>query len=113
MMRIHLLVLFFFPEWRAVMQTWIHTACSSNPDVTISLVTDLDFTHPSWRNEMNNMPVPPNLKLIKMTFDEFVDRARERLGLGPVNIIMHNKLCDFMPTLGVLFAPELRGYTHW
>ena len=113
MMRIHLLILLFFPEWPVVMKTWMHTACYSNPDVTFSLVTELDFTHYSWQEDMHNMTIPPNLKLIKMTFKEFVQRANERLGLGKVNIIKQYKLCDFMPALGVLFAPELKGYTHW
>ena len=107
MMNINLLVLLFFPKWPTVMQTWIHTACYSNPNVTFSLVTDLDFDHPSWYVEMNNMSVPSNLKLIQMSFEQFVLRANDRLGLGRVRISGAYKACDFM------FASELRGYTHW
>ena len=62
---------------------------------------------------MDNMAVPPNVQLISLSFEQLIDRANKHLGLGNVSIASEYKLCDFMPTLGVLFAPELKGYTHW
>jgi hypothetical protein len=61
------------------------------------------------------MTVPPNLKLLPISFDSVKERANERLKFGfSVNIGNEPyKLCDFLPTYGVLFEEALTNFTHW
>lgn len=112
-MRLHMLLVLFAPSWPEVMHTWLHNACSSNPTVTFSIITPLEFSDPSWASTFYNMPVPPNLHLIGMDFDQFLARADTTLGMGLVAASNVLKASDFRPAFGTMFADELRGYTHW
>lgn len=55
---------------------------------------------------------PSNLKIFKMTLDEFSDRASEKIGL-PIKVKEAYKCCDFKVAYGTIFADYLDGYDFW
>jgi hypothetical protein len=115
-MKINLFVTLFFRTWPGYMHVWFHTVPSSNPTITFTLLTEsLSFSHSSWMTSFNNMSVPPNVILRIIPYGEVRQRAKSRLDLGfDVKIGSDPyKLCDYLPTYGILFAEELIGYTHW
>jgi hypothetical protein len=115
-MQINILLLFFYESWPAYMVTFFHTACYSNPTVTFTLITNMNFSHPSWSTAMYGMPVPPNVVLVPSSYEEVRKRivTDDRLGLGfKPNVKTPYKLTDYAPGWGKLFEEQLVGYTHW
>lgn len=115
-MKVNLLLLFFFESWPAYMVTFFQTACRGNPAITFTLLTNLNFSHPSWSTAMYDMPVPPNVVLVPISYQEVIERLNDnsRLELGfEIKVAVPYKLGDFAPSLGKLFEEHLQGYTHW
>ena len=97
------------------MVTFFLTACQSNPSVTFTLVTNLNFSHPSWAVNLYGMAVPPNVVLVKSSYEEVLRRMDDdklELGFKPI-VKSAYKLSDFAPAWGKLYEEQLEGYTHW
>jgi hypothetical protein len=56
--------------------------------------------------------LPPNVRWLPLTLDDFNARASAALGT-PVRVADGYKLCDFKPTLGVVFADEVGEADFW
>jgi hypothetical protein len=116
MMRINILLLFFMDSWPAHMITFFHTARHSNPGVNFTLITNLNFSHASWSERMHDLAVPPNVKLVRSSFEEIKTRIMVQNAFEldfRANVKLPYKLADFAPAYGKLFKEELEGYTHW
>jgi len=76
------------------------TSCAYNPDFEWWLITDLE-----------PQPAPKNVKFIPMSFEQFLQRARDILKCsiqkGPYSI------CDLRPAFGVIFSDLLEGVRFW
>ena len=113
-MLIHLISIALFSSWPQYAIIFFHCA-RHNPEVTFTLVTNLDDHHPSWREKFGDLEKPRNVHFASYTFDEVVSKIHEdNLGLG-VNLTVKSpyKLIDYKPLYGVLFQKELMGCTHW
>lgn len=56
--------------------------------------------------------LPPNLKIVPSTLNQFEERATTALGL-PVEIAFGYKLCDFKPMYGEIFGDLIQAYDYW
>ncbi len=54
----------------------------------------------------------PNVRFLPFSLADFAQRVRTVLDF-PGAIAQGYKLCDYKPAYGLLFAEELRGYSHW
>lgn len=100
-------------EWPRYMQIWLHSV-HHNPSVTFTMLTNLNASHTSWKDNMDDMDMPPNIKLVHTNYTAVVTLAR-RLGLFDFRLkaTAPYKLCDFRPLLGVMYPELLNGYSHW
>jgi hypothetical protein len=55
---------------------------------------------------------PPNVRLLRSTFDALRSRVEDALGTR-VCLPRPYKLCDLHPAFGHIFADELRGFDFW
>jgi hypothetical protein len=103
----------FLNEWPTHMQVWLHSVYY-NPSITFTLLTNLNTSHSSWRDNLDDIPVPANLKLVSTNLETIVSTAAKELDFGfRLKVTKPYKLCDYNPLIGVLFADLLQGYTHW
>ena len=76
--------------------------CALNPDFDFFVFTDDTIT----------LQLPPNVKFFSFSMDELIHRI-QRININKYNIKRAYRICDFRPMFGMLFANELKGYTHW
>lgn len=67
----------------------------------VLLVTDLEIG-----------PHPDNLRVARLSFDEFVQLAGRKLGVEP-RLASIRRICDFKPMYGKIFEDFLAGYDYW
>jgi hypothetical protein len=77
--------------------------CKSNPSVNFLIFSN--------ENECD-LEFPENVKLIKISLDQFNDLASRKLGFS-VKVLNPYKICDFKPTFGLLFSDYLIGADFW
>jgi hypothetical protein len=78
-------------------------SCRFNPTVDFLLFTDSSDL---------NLALPPNVKLIPRSIDQFKAEAAKALGFE-VAVESGYKLCDFKPAYGHIFADYIRDYDFW
>eukprot|EP00603_Paraphysomonas_imperforata_P014044 CAMPEP_0114480154 /NCGR_PEP_ID=MMETSP0104-20121206/16977_1 /TAXON_ID=37642 ORGANISM="Paraphysomonas imperforata, Strain PA2" /NCGR_SAMPLE_ID=MMETSP0104 /ASSEMBLY_ACC=CAM_ASM_000202 /LENGTH=197 /DNA_ID=CAMNT_0001655613 /DNA_START=1 /DNA_END=590 /DNA_ORIENTATION=+ len=78
------------------------------------MMTNLNTAHSSWKDNMDDMDLPLNLKLIHTNYSAVVTLAR-KLGLFDFRLKASTpyKLCDFRPLFGVMYPELLEGFSHW
>lgn len=100
-MKTYSVVIPFFGKWPRFIGPFLKS-CEFNPNLTVLFITDLKI----------EFPVPSNVKVIDMSFQEFRAYA-ERILEVPINLVKPYKLCDLKTMYGVLFADELKGFDYW
>ncbi|MGE0224141.1 MAG: DUF6625 family protein [Acetobacteraceae bacterium] len=98
--RIKMIILWFGP-WPPWMRLFLES-CRWNPTVDWLLVGD----------SPPPADVPPNVRIVTMTFAAYRALAAERLGITPEWTDVY-KLCDLKPTLGEVHRDEVAGYDYW
>jgi len=78
-------------------------SCRYNPTVDFLFFTD---------NNDSKLELPPNVKLIPCSIEQFKSEAAEVLGFE-VAVSYVYKLCDFKPAYGCIFSDFIREYDFW
>ena len=81
---------------------FLHSCCY-NPTVDFLIFTD---------NIDSNLELPPNIKTIPYSIEQFKTDAAKALGFG-VAVEFGYKLCDFKPAYGCIFADYIEDYDFW
>jgi len=101
MKSISLISVFFGPlPW--YFKYFLHT-CKNNLTINFLIFSDKDKV---------DFEFPENVKLIKISLDQFNELASRKLGFS-VKILNPYKICDFKPTFGLLFSDYLIGADFW
>lgn len=78
-------------------------SCKYNPSIDFIILSD---------NKSIPIILPPNVKIIHYTIDQFKADASKALGFEVV--VEHGyKLCDFKPAYGYIFKDLVKGYDFW
>lgn len=78
-------------------------SCRYNPSIDFVILSD---------NKSVPVTLPPNVKIIHYTIDQFKTIAFKALGFEVV--VDHGyKLCDFKPAYGYIFKDLVKGYNFW
>ena len=78
-------------------------SCQYNPSVDFLIFTD---------NEDPSIHLPPNVKLIPYSIEQFKADANKVLGFE-VALQSGYKLCDFKPVYGCIFYDYIKDYDFW
>lgn len=78
-------------------------SCKFNPTVDFIIFTDLVY---------EGEDVPSNVIFKQKSLKEIQSLASEKFGYS-VNMDTAYKLCDYKPTMGLLFSEYTRGYDFW
>ena len=73
-----------------------------NPTIDWLLVRESDVA----------IPLPPNLKILRMPLSELTDQFCTHVG-SFVKIPSPHALCSLRPALGLVLADQLKGYDYW
>ena len=93
----------YYGKFPGYFHEWVYSAgFLSKENIDFLLITDICI----------DFPLPNNIKVLSVTFDEFQKRAQEKFDFR-IALNSPYKLCDFKPTLGYLFADEIRNYDFW
>lgn len=84
----------FLPAWLA--------SCGKNPSIDFYLFTDIK----------EELPCPPNVKKIEISFRDFCNRFTEIYGVTD-GIEKPYKLCDVRPAFGEVLGEYIKGYDYW
>jgi len=78
-------------------------SCRYVPELDFLILTDSEEPH---------FPLPPNVRVEKLTIADFQKRTRRALGIsGPIH--SGYKLNDYKPMYGDIFSDLLEGYDYW
>jgi len=77
-------------------------SCAANPE----------FTWLVFGDAAPPAGAPHNVRFLPLTVDDVNRRIGDVLGVSS-RITRGYKVCDLRPMFGLLFADELRGFTHW
>ncbi|MGG0413130.1 DUF6625 family protein [Peribacillus simplex] len=90
----------YFGEFPTYFPLWLNS-CSYNETIDFIIISD------------QNIPKKPdNVRIIKMTFNEFKNMAQRKLELE-ISVERPYKICDFKPAIGVICEDYLTGYDFW
>jgi len=78
-------------------------SCRYNPTVDFLIFTD---------NQDTSIPLPPNIKIIPYSIEQFKTDAAKALGFE-VAVESGYKLCDFKPAYGCIFHDYIKDYDFW
>jgi hypothetical protein len=87
-----------FPSWGHL----FIESCRFNPNVDVLLLSD----------ELNGLTVPPNIKIVRLSSREILDRLQRVTHLKLETLLPH-KLCDFRPFFALAFADLISDYDFW
>lgn len=96
------IIITYFGKLPWYFEYFVHS-CSFNKTIDFFIITD-DTT---YRKKLS-----VNLKMIYQTIHDFNNIATKELGF-PTKIENGYKLCDFKPTLGLLFQNLIEDYDFW
>ena len=82
-----------FPQWLL--------SCEYNTTIDFLIVTDNIYPK-----------LPPNVRFLKMTLQEFKELAESKLGMK-IKLPTAYKVCDLRPCYGHIFDDLLEGYDFW
>ena len=77
-------------------------SCNKNPDIDFIVFND----------RIGQSEQHGNLRIVKITFDEFNRLASQKLGLN-INISNGYKIADFKPVYAMVFDNFIEGYDFW
>jgi hypothetical protein len=86
--------------------TWLPfflESCGWNPEFTWLLIG----------HALPERDLPPNVHWLPADRDALTRRFAQKIGFAPPRDWEPYKLCDWRPALGLLFAEELSGFSHW
>ena len=95
-----LLILPYFGSFGPWFPLYLHTLANQH---TLDLLLLSDAQPPG---------LPPNARLVPMTFDQLRALATARLGT-PVRLCRTRNICDLRPAYGLVFEEFIRGYEYW
>jgi len=78
-------------------------SCRYNPTIDYLIFSD---------NNDPNLDLPPNVKIIPYSIDQFKAEAAKTLGFE-VTVESGYKLCDFKPAYGAIFSDYIKDYDFW
>jgi len=78
-------------------------SCRYNQSVDFLIFTD---------NSETNLDLPPNVKIIPYSIEQFKIDARKALGFK-IAIESGYKICDFRPAFGHIFSDFIKDYDFW
>ena len=78
-------------------------SCRYNPTVDFLIFTD---------NNVPNLDLPPNVKIIPYSIDRFKADAAKAFGFE-IAVESGYKLCDFKPAYGTIFFDYIKDYDFW
>jgi len=78
-------------------------SCRYNPTVDFLIFTD---------NNVPNLELPPNIKIIPYSLDRFKADATKVFGFE-IAVESGYKLCDFKPAYGTIFFDYIKDYDFW
>lgn len=87
-----------WPEWIEL----FFDSVERNSSIDFHFLTDCDTTICS----------APNAFFHKMTFDQYVSTAQEKIGV-PINIPNPYKICDLRPMFGIIHAEIIKSYNFY
>ena len=87
-----------FPNYYSL---WLQSA-GRQTDYDFIFLTDIPF----------DKPLPENVKFVRMSFEDIVQRVRDVLKIEPALSDAY-KLCDFKPAYGFLFPEIIAPYPFW
>lgn len=96
-----ILILPYFGKFNDYFPLWL-SSCGYNKSFNWLLITDIDISE----------PIPQNVHVVKMTFEELREIFKNKLGLA-ISLSVPYKLCDFRALYGYLFQEYLVGYDFW
>lgn len=91
-------IIFYFGKWPDWIELYIDSI-ERNKTIDFHFITDCDSTVSSASNVFFH----------KMTFDEYVSNAQEKIG-SPINIPNAIKICDLRPFFGVIHDDIIKDY---
>lgn len=94
-----ILIIPYFGKFNDYISFWLKSV-ENNPTVNFLIITDQDIT------------VPSNVMIVKMTFNDCVKRFQSLLDCD-VSSLHPYKLCDFKPAYGYLFHDYIKDYDFW
>jgi len=96
-----MLIACYFGELPWYTDFFVHS-CGFNSSIDFTIITD----------NIYNSPLPENVKLLKMTREEFEKLASSQLSLK-IEFQDSYKLCDFKPAYGLILSSLIDGYDFW
>lgn len=91
----------YFGQVPSCMRLFIKS-CSHNKGIEYIFFTDQIIAN-----------TPENVRIIKMTLEEFSLLASKKLGIKKIYLKKPYKCCDFKPTYGTIFEDYIKGYEFW
>lgn len=95
-----LLILPYFGKLSSYFHLFINSCYNNEAYVDFIIFTDC------------NIEECKNVKVVKMTWREFVNKVQSRFDF-PISLINPYKLCDFRPAYGYIFSEYLKNYEYW
>jgi hypothetical protein len=99
-------------EKTALIVVWMGKLPSYFPLWVRSLRVNSAFDFFLFTDQTVETPIPGNLKIVRLSFDDLRKRIDEQLSLK-TRILHPYKLCDFKPAYGEIFRDYLAGYRYW
>lgn len=90
----------YFGSFPYYIDLWLKS-CALNPTVDWIIFTDQEL-----------IGAPPNVRQIKMSFDELRKLFKDKLSL-PIVLDRPYKICDFRPSFGIVLEEYLKDYDFW
>lgn len=94
-------IICWFGKLPSYLPIWVKS-CSYNPEYDFLIFSDSSI----------KFELPPNVKLIPFSLDEFRKRFYNAHEFMP-SIKKAYRICDFRPAYGVIFFEELKDYDYW
>ncbi len=99
-MKKNIFILPYFGKFNNYFQLFLNS-CEKNSDFDWLIFT----------NDRSNFKYPKNVKVIYLSFDDFIDKVQKKLGFD-VDLTDSHKLCDFKPCYGFLFDEYIIVYDY-
>lgn len=93
----------YFGKLPQYFNLWLKSA-EKNSDIDFLLYCDFDIE--------SFASFPPNVKLIKMTFDELKNHIQSFFDFE-ITLSKPYKLCDYRPAFGMIFQQDIKNYQFW
>lgn len=93
----------YFGKYPDHFHLWLKSA-AANPEIDFLLIGDCDIEP--------YKPLPENIRLLPLSFEEMRERVRSKFDF---DIVLEKpyKLCDYKPAYGYIFEEEISAYDYW